>query len=52
MPAAATRATAATFWIGTTATDGSTDTYTQIARAKQVSGVGGGAYTMAGHRGR
>lgn len=43
----AMRSTGATFWIGTTATDGSADTYTQLAKAKQVSGFGGGAFTMS-----
>lgn len=37
----------ATFWIGTKATNGATDTYTQIAKAKQTSQFGGGSYTMA-----
>jgi hypothetical protein len=40
------RSTGATIWIGTTATDGATDTYVEIAKAKQVSTFGGGAYTM------
>lgn len=47
MAAAAKKSTGATFWIGTTAADGSTDTYAQIKRCKQVGVAGGGAYTMA-----
>jgi len=43
----ALKSTGTTFWIGTTAPDGATDTYTQIARTKQVNTMGGGAFTMA-----
>ena len=42
----ASKSTGATFWIGTTASDGSADTYTQIGKCKQVNGMGGGSYTM------
>lgn len=47
MAAAAKKSTGTTFWIGTTAADPSTDTYTQIKRCKQVGVAGGGQYTMA-----
>lgn len=36
----------ASFWIGTKATNGATDTYTQIAKVRQVSSASGGSYTM------
>jgi hypothetical protein len=47
MAAAAKKSTGTTYWIGTTAADGASDTYTQIKRCKNVSVAGGGAFTMA-----
>jgi hypothetical protein len=42
----ALKSTGTTFWIGTTASNGSTDSYVQIAKCKQVANWGGGAFNM------
>jgi hypothetical protein len=44
MASAKRKVAGSTFWIGTTASDGSTDTYVQIKGAKQVGGDLGGSY--------
>lgn len=46
MAAAAKKVSGATLWIGTTAENGASDSYTQIGNVKTITMAGGGSYQM------